>query len=225
MPVCSTHPWDTTANGKGMLLGNPHFPWQGPNRFWQMHLTIPGQMDVMGAAIGHGAAVQIGFNKDVAWSHTVSTGKRFTLHELTLVPGQPTQYLVDGQPEAMRSRTVQASVRQADGSLKTQAHTVWSTRWGPVLVIPRAGLTWSAARAYALQDVNTLNARFTDTWLGFARATDVHGLRQSMVNLGLPWVNTSGTTLTSAYRALPCRSAPSVLTPGRPRLTMYWRRP
>jgi acyl-homoserine-lactone acylase len=183
---------DTTANGKGMLLGNPHFPWQGPNRFWQMHLTIPGQLDVMGAAIGHGAAVQIGFNKDVAWSHTVSTGKRFTLHELTLVPGQPTQYLVDGQPEAMRSRTVQASVRQADGSLKTQSHTVWSTRWGPVLVIPRAGLTWSAARAYALQDVNTLNARFTDTWLGFARATDVHGLRQSMVNLGLPWVNTLG---------------------------------
>jgi hypothetical protein len=37
----------------------------------------------------------------VAWSHTVSTGKRFTLHELTLVPGDPTSYLIDGKPEKM----------------------------------------------------------------------------------------------------------------------------
>ena len=43
---------DVTANGSGMLLGNPHFPWSGPNRFYEMHLTIPGQMDVMGVGIG-----------------------------------------------------------------------------------------------------------------------------------------------------------------------------
>jgi acyl-homoserine-lactone acylase len=73
---------EVTANGSGMLLGNPHFPWSGPNRFYQLHLTIPGQIDVMGAGIGTYPMVSIGFNKDVAWSHTVSTGKRFTLYEL-----------------------------------------------------------------------------------------------------------------------------------------------
>ena len=71
---------DTTANGSGLLLGNPHFPWAGVNRFWQVHLTIPGNLDVMGVGIGSFPGVTIGFNKDVAWSHTVSTGKRFTLH-------------------------------------------------------------------------------------------------------------------------------------------------
>ena len=75
---------ETTANGSGMLLGNPHFPWSGPNRFYEMHLTIPGQMDVMGVGIGTYSMVSIGFNKDVAWSHTVSTGKRFTFYEVTL---------------------------------------------------------------------------------------------------------------------------------------------
>ena len=75
---------DVTANGSGMLLGNPHFPWSGPNRFYEMHLTIPGQMDVMGVGIGTYSMVSIGFNKDVAWSHTVSTGKRFTFYEVTL---------------------------------------------------------------------------------------------------------------------------------------------
>ncbi|MBC7731928.1 MAG: penicillin acylase family protein, partial [Bacteriovorax sp.] len=181
---------DATANGSGLLLGNPHFPWAGVNRFWQMHLTIPGQLDTMGAGIGQNAVVQIGFNKDVAWSHTVSTGKRFTLHELALVDGDPTRYLIDGQPVKMTSRSVAITVRAADGTLQDKAQTVWSTRWGPLVVVPRAGLNWTAKTAYALQDANTGNARSTDTWLGLGRATSVAEIRNSMANLGMPWVNT-----------------------------------
>jgi acyl-homoserine-lactone acylase len=179
-----------TANGSGLLLGNPHFPWAGVNRFWQMHLTVPGKMDVMGAATGHSPVVQIGFNKDVAWSHTVSTGKRFTLHELKLVAGDPTSYLIDGQPEKMRSRTVQIAVRGGDGQLTQKPLTLWTTRWGPVVVMPRAGLNWTPAVAYALQDANAGNARSTDTWLGFATATSTLDLRKALGNLGMPWVNT-----------------------------------
>ena len=181
---------DSTANGSGLLLGNPHFPWAGVNRFWQMHLTVPGRMDVMGAATGHSPVVQIGFNKDVAWSHTVSSGKRFTLHELKLVAGDPTSYLVDGQPEKMRSRTLQIAVRGADGHLTPKPLTLWSTRWGPVVVLPRAGLNWTTTLAYALQDANSGNSRSIDTWLASASATSTMDLRKAMGNLGLPWVNT-----------------------------------
>jgi acyl-homoserine-lactone acylase len=181
---------DVTANGSGLLLGNPHFPWAGVNRFWQMHLTIPGQLDAMGAGIGQNAVVQIGFNKDVAWSHTVSTGKRFTLHELTLAAGDPTTYLIDGQPVKMSSRSVAIKVRAADGTLQDKSQTVWSTRWGPMVVVPRAGLNWTATTAYALQDANTGNARSADTWLGLGRATNVADMRKAMSNLGMPWVNT-----------------------------------
>ena len=181
---------DSTANGRGLLLGNPHFPWAGINRFWQMHLTIPGQLDVMGASTGHFAAVNIGFNQDVAWSHTVSTGKRFTLHELTLAPNDPTSYLIDGQPVKMAARQISITVRAADGRLATQQQTVWSTRWGPLVVVPRAGLTWTAKTAYALQDANAGNTRSADTWLAFNRARSVADLRTAMKNLGLPWINT-----------------------------------
>ena len=181
---------DSTADGRGLLMGNPHFPWTGVNRFWQMHLTIPGRLDVMGAAIGHGAVVQIGFNRDVAWSHTVSTGKRFTLHELTLAADDPTRYVVDGQAEPMRSRSVSIQVRQPDGSLTTRSHTVWSTRWGPVVVLPQAGLTWTAQTAYAVQDANAGNARSIDTWLAFNTARSVDDMRAGLRLLGTPWVNT-----------------------------------
>jgi len=181
---------DVTANGKGMLLGNPHFPWVGTSRFYQMHLTVPGQYDVMGASIGLSAVVQIGFNKDVAWSHTVSTGKRFTLHELALVPGQPTQYLLDGQPRTMQPKTVKYRVKDASGQVQEKSHTVWRTHFGPVLVMPRAGLNWNAQTAYALQDANAGGLRSTETYLGFAQAKSVDDMRKALGNLGTSWVNT-----------------------------------
>jgi len=181
---------EVTADGRGLLLGNPHFPWTGVNRFWQAHLTIPGELDVMGVAIGNFPAVTIGFNKDVAWSHTVSTGKRFTLHELSLVPGEPTRYLLDGQPVAMTQRELQIQVRAADGSLQTRKQSVWSTRWGPVLVLPRAGLLWTAKTAYALKDANLGNVRGTEAAMGFGRARSVQDIQQALKNLGTPWVNT-----------------------------------
>jgi acyl-homoserine-lactone acylase len=181
---------DTTADGRGLLLGNPHFPWVGTNRFWQMHVTVPGKLDVMGASLGQTAIVQIGFNKDVAWSHTVSTGKRFTLHELTLAPGDATSYLVDGRPEKMTAQAVSIASRDDSGQPSTKTHTVWRTRYGPVFVMPRAGLAWSAERAYAVQDANAGNARSTDTWLAFNRATSVQDMQRAMGNLGIPWVNT-----------------------------------
>ena len=159
------------------LLGNPHVPWKGTNRFWEMHVTIPGSLDVMGVTIGDSPVVVIGFNKDVAWSHTVSTGKRFTLHQLMLVDGDPTSYLVDGRAEKMTAREI-AGV------------TLWSTRYGPVIQAPRMGLNWTGTVAFALQDANRNNARGLDQWLQYGRATSVADMRYALRRLGTPWVNT-----------------------------------
>ena len=87
-----------TENGRGVLLGNPHFPWNGSERFWQAHLTIPGTLDVTGGSLLGVPLILIGHNATMAWSHTVSTAFRFTPYELTLVPGSPTTYLYDGRP-------------------------------------------------------------------------------------------------------------------------------
>lgn len=181
---------EVTDNGHGVLLGNPHFPWTGVNRFWQMHLTIPGELDVMGAAIDHSPVVQVGFNNDVAWTHTVSTGTRFTIHELELVSGEPTQYMLDGRKVAMVPQTISYRLPDGNGGLITQEHTVWSTRFGPVIEVRDAGLSWNDAHAYALQDANTLNLRAIDIWVGFDRAQDVEDMRATLSRLGVPWVNT-----------------------------------
>src|SRR5215472_16939824 len=65
-----------TRNHRGLLLGNPHFPWLGPERFYQAQLTIPGKINVTGASLYGVPLVLIGHNASVAWSHTVSTAFR-----------------------------------------------------------------------------------------------------------------------------------------------------
>ncbi|ROQ26858.1 acyl-homoserine-lactone acylase [Streptomyces sp. PanSC19] len=179
----------TTANGRGLLLGNPHYPWQGGRRFWQSQQTIPGELNVSGASLLGTAVVNIGFNDKVAWSHTVATGVPLNLHQLTLVPGDPTSYLVDGKPERMTPRTVTVAVR--DGAPVTR--TQWWTRYGPVVggLGAQLPLPWTATTAYALNDPNALNLRGSDTALGFGRARSTQDVVDTLERTqGLPWVNT-----------------------------------
>ncbi len=181
---------NVTPDGHGVLLGNPHFPWVGTNRFWELHLTIPGKLDVMGATGGLSPLVSIGFNKDVAWTHTVSTGKRFTIYELKLDPADPTTYFIDGQPRKMTTKTVVLpAAAAADGQPPAQK-TFYFTEWGPVISLPRAGLDWTATRAYAIRDANTLNVRSAQSWMQMALAHNVAELRTAMGNQGMPWINT-----------------------------------
>lgn len=181
-----------TENRKGLLLGNPHYPWHGGRRFWQAQMTVPGRLDVSGGGLLGLPLVQIGFNRDVSWSHTVSTAMTFGLYEVPLVPGQPTTYLVDGKPERMTSRRVAVRVRGEDGSLSTVERTLYSTRYGPV-VSPALGLplNWTATSAYTVRDANHGNMRGLNTWFELGRARSTRDIvRVLSTTQGVPWVNT-----------------------------------
>ncbi|MCX4961015.1 penicillin acylase family protein [Streptomyces virginiae] len=197
----------TTASGRGLLLGNPHYPWHGGRRFWQFQQTIPGELNVSGASLLGTAVVNIGFNEKVAWSHTVATGTPVNLHQLALDPADPTTYLVDGTPERMTRRTVTVPV--AGGAPVTR--TQWWTRYGPVVsdLGPSLPLPWTAQTAYALNDPNAANLRGSDTALAMGKARSVAGIQDALGRTqGLPWVNTvaadsAGGTLFTQTQVLP----------------------
>ena len=178
---------DGARGARALVLGNPHFPWQGSERWYELHLTIPGKLNVIGAALQGVPAVNIGFTKGVAWSHTVSTARRFTPYELKLRDGRPTQYWVDGRPAAMRERTVRVRVRGGG----TRRHTFYETRWGPVFSFELAGLLWTNEKAYAIKDVNADNFRLLNQWAQYDRAQSVRDLERAYRRVqGNPWVNT-----------------------------------
>jgi acyl-homoserine-lactone acylase len=173
-----------------MVLGNPHFPWYGGERFYQFQLTLPGKLDVQGASLYGVPVVNIGFNQHVAWSHTVSTAWRFTPFRLQLAPNDPTAYVVDGKTEKMTSTTV--SVKSLEGGrLKTQKHTFWYSRYGQLVTVSQAGFGWDKQYAYALGDVNADNLRIADVWLALDKAKSVGDLVKAQSKYqGVPWVNT-----------------------------------
>lgn len=182
-----------SANGRGILLGNPHYPWTSADRFYQVHLTVPGKYDAMGASLGGMPAVVIGFNKDLAWTHTVTKAVHFTTFKLDLDPADPTgtTYFYDGAPLKMTSRTVSVDSLQADGTLASKQKTFYFSKQGAVIVMPDAGVDWTASSAFVLGDANRGNTRLVQQWLAMGKSANVAALKGSLTAIaGLPWVNT-----------------------------------
>ncbi len=181
---------DLSANGKGILLGNPHFPWSGAARFYQMHLSIPGQLDVMGAGLPGLPVVNIGFNQHLAWSHTVDSSSHFTLHRLQLDPNDPTRYLVDGQSKPLETRQINIEVRGQDELLSNLEHTLYLSEYGPLLKWPGV-LDWDEQHAYAIQDANLNNTRALNQWVALNQASTLADFKAAIQQQqGIPWVNT-----------------------------------
>ncbi len=181
---------ERTVGGTTMLVGNPHFPWQGGLRFYEAHLTVPGVLDVYGASLIGSPAINIGFTPGVAWTHTVSAGNRFTAYTLDLVPGDPTRYRYG---DTTRSLTpVEVTVEVADpgtGEVTSEDHTVWFSHYGPVLDFP--GVGWTTERTITVRDANADNTEIIDQYFAMNRARTMDEFIEAhRTHQGIPWVNT-----------------------------------
>lgn len=181
------------TGGAPMLLGNPHWYWRGPDRFYQAQLTIPGTLNVAGATFLGIPVILIGHNNDVAWSHTVSTARRFGFFQLTLAAGAPTTYVRDGTPVPMTAVPISVQVRDAAGALSTVSRTLYRTEYGPVVNLStlNPALAWSASTAFALRDINADNFRTFRNWMRWARARTLDEFSTiQREEAAIPWVNT-----------------------------------
>ena len=124
---------ELSESGRGILLGNPHYPWHGSSRFHLIHTTIPGELDVMGTSLLNTTRVAIGFNEDIAWTHTVSTALRFTLYQLELNPENPMEYAYEGKFKPIQARAVEVPSVNTDGVERVEPHTVYFTHYGPMI--------------------------------------------------------------------------------------------
>jgi acyl-homoserine-lactone acylase len=176
---------DKTENGKGMVLGNPHFPHTGNLRFWQSHLTIPGQIDVMGGSlVGMPGLVNIGFNKDVAWTHTFSTAEHFVMYNLELVSGDRLQYLFDGSKMPITKETVSVLMNAGPAGMLVAEKDIYTTAKGPMVEAPPAlaPFGWDDGQAFFIQDANMANKDPLDHWLAMNRATNKDEFQQAFKN-------------------------------------------
>lgn len=163
-----------SADGGGLLVGNPHFPWEGELRFWESHLTVPGKVDIYGVQLSDLPGIGIGFTKDFGWSHTVSAGHRFTAYKLSLVPGSPTSYRYGDEVRQMTPVENTIEVLGADGKLSTVERTTWRSHYGPIIDFP--GVGWTDETTMTYRDANIDNDEFLEQYLGMLNAKTLDDL-------------------------------------------------
>jgi acyl-homoserine-lactone acylase len=180
---------DRTADGGGMLLSNTHFPYEGEKRWYEHHVRVGDDIDLYGASLAGVLFVNLGFNRHVAWTHTVSNTPRFTMYLLTLDPSDPTRYEYDGAMVDMSARDFTIEVLSDDGTTSTVSRTLYRSQQGPVINAPVLG--WSSAVAVAMQDANSCNLQMAPTWLGMGAATTLDDfIAAQSTHQGIPWVHT-----------------------------------
>ncbi|CAB0151717.1 Acyl-homoserine lactone acylase PvdQ [Pseudidiomarina piscicola] len=181
---------DMSASGQGMLIANPHFPHTGNQRFWQFGIEIPDELKVVGGSLsGMPGIINIGFNENVAWTHTFSTASRFTVHRLTLDENdaEGKTYLLDGESVPMTRKFHEIEVATGPNSFMTLQRSSYHSEFGPVIVIPNA-LPWGTDPvtgqqvAYALHDANLPNYDLFDHWLGMNLADSIESYKQTFVD-------------------------------------------
>lgn len=178
-----------SASGGGMVVANPHFPWEGELKLWESHVTVPEQLNVYGVGLMGVPGALIGFNDNIGWTHTFSEGQRFTLYQLQLVEGDPTSYLVDGEARKMEAREHTIRVRQDDGTLADQTRTLYSSHHGPMLNIDPIG--WTTTLALTYRDANIDNTTLIRQFFGMNRAGSLADFKKVYEEVsGIPWVNT-----------------------------------
>lgn len=122
---------DMTEQGRGALLANPHFPYTGHRRLYEVQMTVPGYLNVHGAGLLGTAIPLINFNENLAWSHTVTTSRRFTWYELALKTGDDLTYVKDGVEKPITVETYQVEVDMGMAEPVVLEREFYFSEYGP----------------------------------------------------------------------------------------------
>lgn len=141
-----------SASGLALLAGDPHLELTLPSIWFEVHLVVPGVMDVGGVTIPGLPGVTIGYTRAFAWSFT-NTGAdvmdfwRETVNDAT----QPTAYELDGKLEAFVDTRIETYRNKSGRVIATD--TVRYTHRGP---LSRQGREWLSMRWTVLEAGNEL---------------------------------------------------------------------
>lgn len=94
-----------TAAGHALLAGDPHLELSLPSVWYEMHIVVPGRLDVAGVGFPGVPGVVIGFNRDVAWTFT-NTGSDVNDYYAETVDddAHPSRYKLDGEWKPLEKR-------------------------------------------------------------------------------------------------------------------------
>ncbi|KAF7767627.1 acyl-homoserine-lactone acylase [Pseudoalteromonas citrea] len=167
-----------TENGRGIVLANPHFPFNGNFRFWANHAKVKGELDVMGASIiGFPGPVNVGFNQNLAWTHTYSSASHAVVYRLSLKPGDRLSYELDGQWQPIKQQDVVINV-QTEAGIQKLSKTLFYTDVG-IIVEDERRFPWDDEFVYVIKDTNLDSFDAIDHWLAMNKASNMQAFKKT----------------------------------------------
>lgn len=177
---------EATAGRRGMLYANPHWFWSGADSFREMHLRIPGVLDVYGSVVPGIPLIMTGFNEHLAFAGTSSLSPRFSIYQIRVADQDEESYHYEETAKRFKPTTVRCPVRGENGQY-VEKRTFRETHHGLLLGGPK----YQAPRGYryAMREVG-FSVRWTTQQLAVMTASsvdeaDAHSARY----LGVGWRN------------------------------------
>lgn len=170
-----------SASGHALLAGDPHLELTLPSIWYEVHLVVPGVLDVYGVSLPLSPIVPIGFNREVAWTMT-NTGNDVVDYYRETVDdtASPRRYRVDGAWRDLTRRVER--FRDPAGQVLAE-DTAFSTHRGPLL---QTSLGWMSQR-WTAREASDEGAAFhrvataTSSVEFYARMTDYRTPAQNML--------------------------------------------
>jgi penicillin amidase len=164
-----------TARGYAILAGDPHLELTLPSIWYEIHLVVPGTLNVYGATIPGAPGVVIGFNRDVAWSFTNTEADVMDYYREAVDDSvRPSATLLDDEWQPVTTRVEE--YRDPRGQVLV-ADTFFTSRRGP---LRRIAGDWLSMRWTALEPSRTMRAlhdgaraQTIDQWLTAMEQFDV----------------------------------------------------
>ncbi|RLE94160.1 MAG: hypothetical protein DRN04_04475 [Thermoprotei archaeon] len=147
---CALAPWKTAVNAT-MLLGDPHLPWYGMNRWYEAHL-IGDKLNVYGATFYGVPFIIIGFNDKIAWTFTRNSVDLADIFIEKLNPSDPRKYLIGNKWLELKEKIIEIRVKTSSG-YEYYKQKVYYSIHGPVVHVDLERLK---AYSVALEGIEVL---------------------------------------------------------------------
>lgn len=167
-----------SAEGKSLLLINPHLPWSGFFTWYEAQLVSP-DLDAYGAALVGIPFLGVGFNDHLGWAHTVNTMDGMDLYELTL---KDNGYLLDGEEKAFDVENIVLKVKLENGGTADHNLTVLRSAHGPVIAKKQD-------KALALRLVGLDRPFILEQYWNMLRASNLNEFESALRSLQMPFFN------------------------------------
>jgi acyl-homoserine-lactone acylase len=169
-----------SASKHALLLANPHLGWNSKVPLHEVQLTVPGIINVSGAAFIGTPVVSIGFNDSLGWSHTANYMDSDDVYELTLDP-TGTKYAYNDEYLPLTSQPLSIEVRSGNTVTVEHRTALWS-HYGPIIRI-------KDGKAYAYKSANLDLVNFLTEYNQMAKATSLKAFMAAVDMQQLPMFN------------------------------------